>query len=92
MNSNPARNVRNIHDQPVNDIRNALMEPDFIFAILTTRMPHMKMNKSIAVVLGILPMNNNDIITVVVVVGCSSLVNTKGANSNVAGLKTTIDV
>jgi hypothetical protein len=89
MNSNPARAVSNIHDQPVNDIRNAPMEPDFIFSTITTATPQTKMNRSIAVDLG-MPMNKNDI----TVVGCSSLndLSTNGANSNVAGLRTTIDV
>ena len=59
MNSNPARNVSNIHDQPVNDMGNAPMEPSFIFATITTKIPHMKMNKSIAVDLGIPPKDND---------------------------------
>jgi hypothetical protein len=87
MNSNPARAVSNIHDQPVNDMGNAPMEPSFIFAIITTNMPHVKMNKSIAVDLGI-PKNNN------VIVVCSSWKDESmnGTNSNGVGLKTTIDV
>jgi hypothetical protein len=86
MNSNPARDVSNIHDQPVNDMGNAPMEPSFIFAIMTTNIPHVKMNKSIAVDL-VIPMNNDTVV-------CSFLndESTNGTNSNGVGLKTTIDV
>ena len=83
MNSSPARDVSNIQDQPVNDIGNAPMEPSFIFAMIMTNTPQTKMNKSMAVALGI-PMIN--------AFSTASADSTKGGKSNGIGLKTRMDV